>query len=98
MSVDVQTQIVVQRPRMAVAEFASNPEHAPEWYVNIDSVEWQTDPVVAVGSRAAFIARFLGRRLAYTLRFAAVYSASCYVPAQREPGPVRLRRNPHPRG
>ena len=66
MAVDVLTQTVIDRPRAQVATYAADPTHAPEWYENIDSVEWKTQPPVAVGSRMAFVARFLGRRLAYT--------------------------------
>ena len=62
--VDVLTETVIRRPVAEVAAFAGDPTNAPEWYVNIDSVEWQTPP--PVGSRMAFVARFLGRRLAYT--------------------------------
>lgn len=63
MSVDVQTEIVIDRPVAEVAAYAADPAHAPEWYVNIESVQWRTDPPVRVGSRMAFVARFLGRRL-----------------------------------
>lgn len=66
MSVDVMTEVVIDRPREVVAAFAGDPANAPRWYVNIKSVEWQTAPPLAVGSRLAFVARFLGRRLAYT--------------------------------
>lgn len=66
MSVDVVTEIVIDRPRDAVAAYAGDPTHAPEWYANIRSVEWQTEPRVEVGSRMDFVAQFLGRRLAYT--------------------------------
>ena len=64
--VDVETQIQIARPRAQVATYASDVENATEWYENIKAVEWQTQPPLAVGSRVAFVARFLGRRLAYT--------------------------------
>ena len=66
MAVDVRTEIVIDRPCAEVAAYAADPSHAPDWYVNIDSVEWLTEPPVRIGSRLAFVARFLGRRLAYT--------------------------------
>jgi uncharacterized membrane protein len=77
MVVDVQSEIVIGRPCDQVAAYAADPSHAPDWYVNISSVEWLTDPPVRVGSRMAFVARFLGRRLAYT------YEIVEHVPGER---------------
>ncbi len=57
---------MIERPVDVVAGYAGDPTNAPEWYVNIQSVDWQTAPPVAIGSRMDFVARFLGRRLAYT--------------------------------
>jgi uncharacterized protein YndB with AHSA1/START domain len=64
--VDVLTETTIDRPRADVAAYAGDPTHAPTWYAEIDSVEWKTAPPVRLGSRMAFVARFLGRRLAYT--------------------------------
>ncbi len=66
MTVDVTTTTTIARPAHDVAAFAVDPERVPLWYLNIRSVEWKTEPPLAIGSRIAFVARFLGRRLAYT--------------------------------
>jgi uncharacterized membrane protein len=66
MVVDVVTEVVIDRPIDVVADYAGDPTNAPEWYTNISSVEWETPPPLDVGSRLAFVAHFLGRRLAYT--------------------------------
>jgi uncharacterized membrane protein len=65
-TVDVLTEVVIDCPRDRVAAYAGEPSNAPEWYVNIKAVEWKTSPPLGVGSRLAFVAEFLGRRLAYT--------------------------------
>jgi uncharacterized membrane protein len=77
MAVDVVTDVVIERPCPVVAAYAADPTHAPQWYTNIESVQWLTDPPVHVGSRMDFVARFLGRRLAYT------YEVIELVPGER---------------
>jgi uncharacterized protein YndB with AHSA1/START domain len=66
MSVDVQTEIEIERPRSEVAAYAGDPEKAREWYENIETSAWETPPPLAIGSRMKFGARFMGRSLAYT--------------------------------
>lgn len=66
MAVDVMTSIEMNCPRAKVAAFSGDPSNAPRWYDNIKSVEWETQPPLRVGSRMAFVAHFLGKRMAYT--------------------------------
>ena len=77
MAIDVETQVTIARPRAEVAAYASEPDNATEWYANIESAEWETPRPLAVGSRFAFVARFMGRRLAYT------YEVKDLVPGER---------------
>jgi uncharacterized protein YndB with AHSA1/START domain len=77
MPVDVLTETVIDRPPTQVATYAGDPSNAPKWYVNIKSVDWKTPPPMRIGSKLAFVAQFLGRRLAYT------YEVIDLVPGRR---------------
>lgn len=75
--VDVETRTTIDRPRAEVAAYASDPDNATAWYSNIERVEWRSTKPLAVGTRLAFVARFLGRRLVYT------YEVREHVPGER---------------
>jgi hypothetical protein len=89
MPVDVTTWTDIARPRAEVAAFAADPGNAPRWYENIESVRWETEPPVAVGSRMAFVARFLRRRLAYTYQVRELVAGERLVMSTAE-GPVPM--------
>jgi hypothetical protein len=84
MGVDVVTEIVIDRPCGEVAAYAGDPTNAPQWYTNIASVTWRSSPPVTVGSTMDFVARFLGRRLAYT-----------YEVVEHDPGRKLVMRTAH---
>jgi uncharacterized membrane protein len=75
--VDVISDVVVARPIDEVAAYAARPDNVPQWYANISSVRWLTPPPLQVGSRIAFVARFLNRTLAYT------YEVVAWEPGRR---------------
>jgi hypothetical protein len=89
MPVDVVTAIEIRRPRAEVAAYASDPDNATRWYRNIEAIEWETPRPLAVGSRLAFAARFLGRRLAYTYEVREVVPGERFVMSTAE-GPFPM--------
>jgi hypothetical protein len=99
MAVDVLVETVINRSVEQVSTFAGDPSNAPAWYANIKTVEWRTPPPMRVGSRLAFVARFLGRRIEY------VYEVVDHVPGERlvmqtdgKPFPMRTTYTWEPAG
>ena len=74
---DVTTEIMIDAPIERVAGYSADPANTPEWYTNIKSAQWKSEPIVQTGGQIDFVARFLGRELRYT------YEIVEYVPGER---------------
>ena len=90
MPVDVTVSRFIPAPIEVVAAYAGDPTNAPAWYANIRSVRWRTDPPISLGSQVDFVARFLGREIAYTYEVTELIPASRLVMATRQ-GPFPMR-------
>jgi ligand-binding SRPBCC domain-containing protein len=88
-TVDVLSEIEIDRPRAGVSAFAADPTNATAWYKNIKSVEWETPPPAVVGSRIRFRAQFLGRTLEYTYEVREFEAGCRFVMATAE-GPFPM--------
>ena len=75
--VDVRTEIIISCTLEKLSEYTSDPDNAPNWYVNIKSVEWKTPKPLQINSKIAFKAEFLGKALSY------VYEIVEYLPGEK---------------
>ncbi|HEY5248967.1 MAG TPA: SRPBCC family protein [Dermatophilaceae bacterium] len=90
MAVDVETSIDIGCPRTVVAAYVSDPDNATQWYVNIKSVNWESPRPAVVGSRVAFVASFLGRRISYTYEVRDIVPDELFVMSTTE-GPFPMQ-------
>jgi uncharacterized membrane protein len=42
MNVDIVSEIIIQRPIDVVAAYSADTSNAPDWYDNIDSIDWKS--------------------------------------------------------
>ena len=77
MPVDVETEIVIDRPREEVAAFAADPDNATDWYEHVKRVVWRTRRPLAVGTRVGFLAESLGKQMEF------VYEITALVPGEQ---------------
>jgi uncharacterized membrane protein len=65
MSIDITAEAAIRRPLDEVAAYMIEPAHDPTWIGGVREARMETPPPLAVGSRVARVASFLGRRVEY---------------------------------
>jgi uncharacterized membrane protein len=65
MATDVTVEERIDRPRPAVAAYATDWRNDPSWITALTDVRLVTEPPFGTGSRVERVAKFLGRRIEY---------------------------------
>jgi hypothetical protein len=87
--IDIKTDIIIHRPKHIVSAYASDPDNAPAWYVNIKSAEWKTPKPLSAGSHIAFVAHFMGKQLSYIYEVIEMSDNKFVMQTAQGPFPMR---------
>ena len=63
MAIDVSAQLLINRPKDEVAEYATNPDNDALWVSGIVEAKLLTEPPMAQGAWVESLASFLGKRM-----------------------------------
>jgi hypothetical protein len=90
MRIDITAEVRVGRPPGAVAAYMTDPANDPEWIGGVREAHPQGDPPIAVGSRVARVASFLGRRVEYVNEVVALDAEHLDMRSVVAPFPMRI--------
>lgn len=91
MAIDIQTEILIRRPRADVAAFMFDPRNERQWTTGVVASRPLTPGPLRPGSRVARVTRFLGREFSYTYEVTAGDDTSHVDIRVREPFPMDVR-------
>ena len=91
MSIDVKAEIVIHRSREDVADFVTNSDNDSIWIGGIVEAKMVTAPPLAVGTKVARVATFLGRRMEYGPEVVEYSPNSLLTMHTDSPFPMRIR-------
>ncbi|MEW5848066.1 MAG: SRPBCC family protein [Myxococcota bacterium] len=91
MAVDIQTQVLIQRPRAEVAAFMFDPRNDAIWTTGVVESRPLTEGPLRVGSRVERISKFMGRQFGYVYEVTATDGTSYVEIKVTEPFPMQIR-------
>jgi hypothetical protein len=91
MSVDVAPEIVVSRPRAAVAAYMFDPHKDREWTGGVVECRPLTDGLLRKGSRVERVSQFLGRKFGYLVEVTAAEDDRFVHMHVDKPFPMEIR-------
>ena len=90
MAIDITAETLIVRPRGEVAVYVIDPANDTEWIGGVVESRKLTDGEMAVGSRVARTARFLGRDIHYTTEVIALDEGKRVSMTADKPFPMEI--------
>jgi hypothetical protein len=91
MAIDVQTEVLIRRPRTEVAAFMFDPTHDAIWTTGVVECRPLTEGRLRAGSRVERVTKFLGRQFGYTYEVVDADEDGFVEMKVEQPFPMRIR-------
>ena len=91
MAIDVQTEVLIRRPRGEVAEFMFDPKNDAIWTTGVVECRPLTDGRLRAGSKVERVTKFLGRQFGYTYEVVDAAADDFVEMKVEQPFPMQIR-------
>ena len=91
MAIDIQTEVVIQRPRDEVAAFMFDPKNDAIWTTGVVECRPLQDGPLRAGARVERVTKFLGRQFGYTYEVVDADERGFVEMKVEQPFPMRIR-------
>jgi hypothetical protein len=91
MAIDVQTEVLIRRPRAEVAEFMFDPKNDAMWTTGVVECRPLTEGRLRAGSKVERVTKFLGRQFGYTYEVVDADADGFVEMKVEQPFPMQIR-------
>jgi hypothetical protein len=91
MAIDIQTEVLIRKPRAEVAAFMFEPRNDKVWTTGVVECRPLTDGPLRAGSRVERISKFLGRQFGYVYEVIASEPERSVDMTVEKPFPMQIR-------